>query len=44
MHRGVRIRRTDPTAPVSAQVHMGDILLSFDGINIANDGMAVLYT
>lgn len=37
-HRGVRIRRTDPTAPVSEHVHSGDILLSFDDSHIANDG------
>lgn len=34
----MRIRRTDPTAPVSEHVHSGDILLSFDDSHIANDG------
>lgn len=36
--KGVRIRRTDPTAPVSKQMSAGAILLSFDGVDIANDG------
>ena len=36
--KGVRIRRVDPTAPCSQHMQTGDILLSFDGIKIANDG------
>lgn len=36
--KGVRIRRTDPTAPESKVLNPSDIILSFDGINIANDG------
>ena len=39
--KGVRIRRTDPTAPVSQQMAAGAILLSFDGVDIANDGAAL---
>jgi hypothetical protein len=36
--KGVLVRRVDPTAPASAQVKQFDILLSFDGVPIANDG------
>ena len=36
--KGVRIRRVDPTAPCSECLRTGDILLTFDGIKIANDG------
>ena len=36
--KGVLIRRIEPTAPVSKSLKKGDILLSFDGVNIANDG------
>lgn len=35
---GVRIRRVEPTAPAFAQLRASDILMSFDGIDIANDG------
>ncbi|KAL4633935.1 hypothetical protein ACB092_04G159700 [Castanea dentata] len=36
--KGVRIRRIDPTAPESTVLQPSDIILSFDGIDIANDG------
>ncbi|KAK9198002.1 hypothetical protein WN944_013185 [Citrus x changshan-huyou] len=36
--KGVRIRRVDPTAPESEVLKPSDIILSFDGIDIANDG------
>lgn len=36
--KGVRIRRIDPTAPESNVLQPSDIILSFDGIDIANDG------
>ena len=36
--KGVLIRRIEPTAPVSKSLNKGDILLSFDGVDIANDG------
>ncbi|XP_043706041.1 protease Do-like 9 isoform X2 [Telopea speciosissima] len=36
--KGVRIRRIEPTAPESQVLKPSDILLSFDGIDIANDG------
>ena len=36
--KGVRIRRVDPTAPESAVLKPSDIILSFDGVDIANDG------
>ncbi|XP_042498403.1 protease Do-like 9 isoform X2 [Macadamia integrifolia] len=36
--KGVRIKRIEPTAPESQVLKPSDILLSFDGINIANDG------
>ena len=36
--KGVLIRRIEPTAPVNKSLKKGDILLSFDGVNIANDG------
>ena len=41
-HKGVRVRRVDPTVPVAASVKEGDILLSFDGIQIGNDGASPL--
>ncbi|KAF6252023.1 trypsin-like cysteine/serine peptidase domain-containing protein [Scenedesmus sp. NREL 46B-D3] len=37
-HKGVLIRRVEPTAPAHAAVGAYDILLSFDGIHISNDG------
>ncbi|KAL3685912.1 hypothetical protein R1sor_003934 [Riccia sorocarpa] len=36
--KGVRIRRVEPTAPAAKQLLTSDILLSFDDIEIANDG------
>lgn len=36
--KGVLIRRIEPTAPANKVLKKGDILLSFDGIDIANDG------
>lgn len=36
--KGVRVRRVEPTAPAAESLQPSDILLSFDGINIANDG------
>ncbi|KAI9078720.1 hypothetical protein K1719_039307 [Acacia pycnantha] len=36
--KGVRIRRIEPTAPEYHVLKSSDVILSFDGINIANDG------
>ncbi|GLJ14809.1 hypothetical protein SUGI_0240630 [Cryptomeria japonica] len=36
--KGVRVRRVEPTAPAFTFLKPSDILLSFDGIDIANDG------
>ncbi|XP_022862937.1 protease Do-like 9 [Olea europaea var. sylvestris] len=36
--KGVRIRRIEPTAPESHLLKPSDVILSFDGIDIANDG------
>ncbi|KAI4352701.1 hypothetical protein L6164_006925 [Bauhinia variegata] len=36
--KGVRIRRIEPTAPESHLLKPSDVILSFDGVNIANDG------
>ncbi|CAN1322112.1 Protease Do-like 9 [Linum perenne] len=36
--KGVRIRRIEPTAPECQVLKSSDVLLSFDGVNIANDG------
>ncbi|KAM0936488.1 putative peptidase Do [Dioscorea sansibarensis] len=36
--KGVRIRRIEPTSPEFQFLKPSDIILSFDGINIANDG------
>jgi len=38
IQKGVRIRRVEPTAPASKHLQASDILLSFDDIDIANDG------
>ena len=38
IQKGVLIRRIEPTAPVNQSLKKGDILLSFDGVDIANDG------
>ena len=32
------MRRVEPTSPASAALRRGDIVLSFDGTDIANDG------
>ncbi|KAI7739690.1 hypothetical protein M8C21_019639 [Ambrosia artemisiifolia] len=37
-HKGVRIKRIEPTAPESNVLSPSDIILSFDGVNVANDG------
>jgi S1-C subfamily serine protease len=36
--KGVLIRRVEPTSPASQVLKQYDILLSFDGVDIANDG------
>lgn len=36
--KGVRIRRIEPTAPESHVLKPSDVILSFDGVKIANDG------
>lgn len=36
--KGVRIRRIEPTAAGSHVLKPSDVILSFDGVNIANDG------
>lgn len=36
--KGVRIRRIEPTASESNTLKPSDVILSFDGVNIANDG------
>jgi len=36
--KGVYIRRVEPTSPVSEVLKEGDILMSFQGTDIANDG------
>jgi PDZ domain len=36
--KGVLIRRVEPTAPASKVLRKGDILLSFDSVDIGNDG------
>ncbi|KAJ8540527.1 hypothetical protein K7X08_032514 [Anisodus acutangulus] len=36
--KGVRIRRIDPTSPESMMLMPSDVILSFDGVDIANDG------
>ncbi|KAL4581640.1 hypothetical protein LXL04_006166 [Taraxacum kok-saghyz] len=37
-HKGVRIKRIEPTAPESNVLNPSDVILSFDGVNVANDG------
>jgi hypothetical protein len=41
--KGVRIRRVEPTAPAAKQLQSSDILLSFDNVDIANDGTGSVY-
>ncbi|GMI98180.1 degradation of periplasmic proteins 9, DegP protease 9 [Hibiscus trionum] len=36
--KGVRIRRVEPTAPQSHLLKPSDVILSFDGVKVANDG------
>lgn len=36
--KGVLVRRIEPTLPANQQLRKGDILLSFDGTQIGNDG------
>ncbi|XP_068637979.1 protease Do-like 9 [Aristolochia californica] len=36
--KGVRIRRIEPTSPESQFLKPSDIIVSFDGVDIANDG------
>ena len=36
--KGVRIRRIEPTAPEYHFLKPSDVILSFDSVNIANDG------
>ena len=40
--KGVRIRRIEPTAPESHLLKPSDIILSFDGVKVANDGTGKL--
>ncbi|XP_076957980.1 protease Do-like 9 [Bidens hawaiensis] len=37
-HKGVRVKRIEPTAAESNMLNPSDIILSFDGVNVANDG------
>ncbi|CAI5945693.1 unnamed protein product [Closterium sp. NIES-64] len=36
--KGVRVRRVEPTSPAAQLLQTSDILLSFDGVAVANDG------
>ena len=36
--KGVLLRRIEPTLPVCKQLRKGDVMLSFDGTQIGNDG------
>lgn len=36
--KGVRIRRVEPTFSESYHLKPSDVILSFDGVDIANDG------
>ena len=36
--RGVLVRRTEPTSPLSRVLAQGDVLLAFDGVDIGTDG------
>lgn len=36
--KGVRVRRIEPTGPEFEFLKSSDIILSFDGVDIANDG------
>mmetsp|Transcript_23092 Transcript_23092/g.64141 ORF Transcript_23092/g.64141 Transcript_23092/m.64141 type:complete len:556 (-) Transcript_23092:173-1840(-) len=37
-HKGVLVRRVEPTAAASEVLFQGDILMAFDGVQISNDG------
>lgn len=39
--KGVRIRRIEPTSPEFLFLKPSDIILSFDGVDIANDGTGI---
>lgn len=41
--KGVRVRRIEPTAPESQVLKPSDIIISFDGIDIANDGTGEIF-
>lgn len=41
--KGVRIRRIEPTAPESNALRPSDVILSFDGVKIANDGTGLFF-
>ena len=36
--KGVYVRRVEPTSPAGKMLKRGDIVLAFDGTDIANDG------
>ena len=36
--RGVLVRRIEPTSPIAKQLRQGDVILSFDGIDVGMDG------
>ena len=38
LQKGILVREVEPTAPTSAFIQRGDVLLTFDGIEVANDG------
>lgn len=42
--KGVRIKRIDPTAPEFKVLQPSDVLLTFDGVKIANDGTGIKLT
>lgn len=41
--KGVRIKRIEPTAPESHLLKSSDVILRFDGVDIANDGTGEHY-
>lgn len=41
--KGVRIKKILPTAPESHLLKQSDVILSFDGVDIANDGTGEPY-
>ncbi|RWW05904.1 hypothetical protein BHE74_00019443 [Ensete ventricosum] len=42
--KGVRVRRVEPTGPEFEFLKPSDIILSFDGVDIANDGTGFVFT